>query len=71
MVSAANLGEFEQLILLAILRLRDNAYGVTIRAELTDRAGRNVAGCSYTALERPPLAFAFESGPGTFAQAWQ
>jgi PadR family transcriptional regulator, regulatory protein PadR len=53
MVSAANLGEFEQLILLAILRLRENAYGVTIRAELADRADRTVApGALYTALER-------------------
>lgn len=48
-----NLGEFEQLILLAILRRRDDAYGVTIRAELADRAGRTVApGALYTALER-------------------
>ena len=48
-----NLGEFEQLILLAIRRLRDDAYGVTIRAELADRTGRNVApGAMYTALER-------------------
>ena len=53
MVRPVNLGEFEQLILLAILRLRDNAYGVTIRAELADRAGRTVApGALYTALER-------------------
>jgi DNA-binding PadR family transcriptional regulator len=48
-----NLGEFEQLILLAILRLRDDAYGVSIRAELAQRAGRTVApGALYTALER-------------------
>lgn len=53
MVSALNLGEFEQLILLAILRLRDDAYGVTIRAELAERAARTVApGALYTALER-------------------
>ena len=53
MTSAPNLGEFEQLVLLAILRLRDDAYGVTIRAELVDRTGRNVApGAVYTALER-------------------
>lgn len=53
MAPALNLGEFEQLILLAILRLRDDAYGVTIRAELADRAGRSVApGAMYTALER-------------------
>ena len=53
MAAPVNLGEFEQLILLAILRLRDNAYGVTIRAELAERAGRRVApGAMYTALER-------------------
>ena len=50
---AVYLGEFEQLILLAILRLGDNAYGVTIRAELMDRARRPVTpGALYTALER-------------------
>lgn len=53
MAPVPNLGEFEQLILLAILRLRDDAYGVTIRAELADRAARTVApGALYTALER-------------------
>jgi len=35
------------------LRLGDEAYGVTIRAELADRAGRDVApGAMYTALDR-------------------
>jgi DNA-binding PadR family transcriptional regulator len=53
MAAPVHLGEFEQMILLAILRLRDNAYGVTIRAELAERAGRRVApGAMYTALER-------------------
>src|SRR6187399_2114286 len=53
MAAGPNLGEFEQLILLAILRLGDDAYGVTIRAELAERTGRNVApGAMYTALER-------------------
>ena len=53
MAQAVNLGEFEQLILLAILRLGEEAYGVTIRAELADRAGRTIApGALYTALER-------------------
>jgi PadR family transcriptional regulator PadR len=53
MAPPLNLGEFEQLILLAILRLRDQAYGVTIRAELAARADRSVApGALYTALER-------------------
>jgi PadR family transcriptional regulator PadR len=53
MVAPVNLGDLEQLILLAILRLRDDAYGVTIRAELADRADRTVApGALYTALDR-------------------
>ena len=53
MAAPMNLGEFEQLLLLAILRLGDDAYGVTIRAELADRAGRSIApGAMYTALER-------------------
>ena len=53
MAPALNLGEFEQLVLLAILRLGDDAYGVTIRHELAERGGRDVApGALYTALER-------------------
>jgi len=53
MANAINLGEFEQLILLAILRLGDRAYGVTIRTEISERAGRTVApGALYTALDR-------------------
>lgn len=53
MDQALNLGEFEQLILLAVLRLGDGAYGVSIRAELSDRAGRTIApGALYTALVR-------------------
>lgn len=47
------LGEFEQLLLLAVLRLGDAAYGVTIRQALEDATGRNVsAGAVYTALGR-------------------
>jgi DNA-binding PadR family transcriptional regulator len=47
------LGQFEELILLALVRLRDNAYGVTIRQEIEKRTGRQVSvGAVYTALER-------------------
>src|SRR5437868_4669814 len=47
------LGEFEHIVLLAILRLDDKAYGVTIRGELAERAGREVApGALYTTLDR-------------------
>jgi PadR family transcriptional regulator PadR len=48
-----HLGEFEQLILLALLRLGDDAYGVTVREEIHRRTGRDVAqGAVYTALNR-------------------
>ncbi len=47
------IGGFEQMVLLAALRLQNGAYAVTIRQELEERAGRNVArGALYTVLER-------------------
>ncbi|MFC1629047.1 PadR family transcriptional regulator [Gemmatimonadota bacterium] len=47
------LGEFEQLILLAILRLGDGAYAVTITSEIEERAGHGVSsGAVYTTLNR-------------------
>ena len=47
------LGEFEHVVLLAILRLGDEAYAVPIRQEIEDRTGRRIArGALYTALER-------------------
>ncbi len=47
------IGGFEQMVLLAALRLEDGAYAVTIREELEERAGRKVArGALYTVLER-------------------
>lgn len=48
-----SLGEFEQIVLLAILRLEDSAYGVTIQAEIESCAGRKTTpGALYTTLER-------------------
>lgn len=48
-----SLGEFEQLLLLAILRLGDDAYGITIREEIDKRARRQASlGAIYTALDR-------------------
>jgi PadR family transcriptional regulator PadR len=53
MSSNTPLGEFEQLVLLAVLRLGSDAYGVTIAGELEQRAGRRVSrGALYTTLER-------------------
>ena len=48
------LGEFEQAVLLAVLRLGLNgAYGVPIRRDLSERLGRAVSvGAVYTALDR-------------------
>lgn len=49
----SNLGEFEQLVLLALLRLGDEGYGVTVRRELERRAGRDVSlGTVYKTLLR-------------------
>ena len=47
------LGEFELVVLLATLRLGDEAYAIPIREEIDRRTGRHVArGALYTALER-------------------
>ena len=49
----AHLGEFEQLVLLALLRLDDAGYGVTVRATLEQRAHRRVSlGTVYKTLLR-------------------
>jgi len=47
------LGEFEQMVLLAVLHLGDGAYGRAIREELESRANRTVThGASYITLDR-------------------
>ena len=47
------LGEFEQLILFALLQLGDEAYGVAIREVIEERTGKTLsAGAIYTALGR-------------------
>jgi DNA-binding PadR family transcriptional regulator len=47
------LGEFEQLVILAILRLGGDAHGVGIGRELEAQAGRVVSrGSLYTTLDR-------------------
>ena len=50
---AGSLGEFEQLTLLAVLRLGDDAYGVTVRQANEEVTGRDVsAGAVYSTLAR-------------------
>jgi PadR family transcriptional regulator PadR len=47
------LGEFEQVLLFAVLRLGNEAYGARIRAEIHERIGRAPSpGAIYTALDR-------------------
>ncbi len=47
------MGEFEQLVLLAVIRLENRAYGMEIREEIEQRTGRDVSyGAVYTALRR-------------------
>ncbi|MGI8499303.1 MAG: PadR family transcriptional regulator [Gemmatimonadaceae bacterium] len=50
---SASLGHLEQLVLLALIRLGDEAYGVTVRRELAQRAKRKVSLATvYTTLVR-------------------
>lgn len=47
------MGEFEQLVLLAILRLGEDAYGMEIRTEIESCTGRDASyGAVYTTLAR-------------------
>jgi DNA-binding PadR family transcriptional regulator len=47
------LGEFEQLVMLALARQGRDAYGVSITDDITERTGRDVSlGAVYKTLER-------------------
>ena len=47
------LGDFEQLVLLGVLRLDAGAYGAAIRQEIHARSGRDVSiNAVYTTLDR-------------------
>lgn len=47
------LGEFEQVVLLAVARLDGRGYGVSIRQEIAARTGRDVSiGAVYSTLDR-------------------
>ncbi len=49
----SQLGEFEQLLLFALVRLGGDSHGVMIRQEIERRTGRSVsAGAIYTAMDR-------------------
>ncbi len=47
------LGSLEHIVLLALVRLKANAYGMTVRREIEHRTGRNISiGAVYATLER-------------------
>ena len=47
------LGEFEQIVILALVRLGHDAYGATVCAEIESRIGRGVSvSAVHTTLER-------------------
>jgi PadR family transcriptional regulator, regulatory protein PadR len=51
--SVSVLGDFEQLVLMGVLRLGDGAYGAAIRQEIHARSGRDVSiNAVYTTLDR-------------------
>ena len=52
-IDVSALGEFEQVVLLAILRLGDDAYAVSVRDEIVRCTGRDVSrGSIYITLDR-------------------
>ncbi|HWC00723.1 MAG TPA: helix-turn-helix transcriptional regulator [Bryobacteraceae bacterium] len=54
MAKPDSLGQFEQLVLTAILTLREDAYGVTIHAKVQELAGSKAVslGAVYVTLDR-------------------
>src|SRR5438477_6111832 len=52
-IDVSALGEFEQVVLLAILRLGDDAYAVAVRDEIARCTGRDASrGSIYITLDR-------------------
>jgi DNA-binding PadR family transcriptional regulator len=52
-MTKTRLGEFELLVLAALVQLGDEAYGVSVRQEIEDRTGRSTSvGAVYTTLSR-------------------
>lgn len=76
MAPSGYLGEFEQMVLLAILQCRDHANAYEIRRELEASANRSVSkGAFYTTLDRMEtkgyltwVARAADNGPSSLPQ---
>jgi len=59
------LGEFEQMVLLSVMRLGEEAYGLAIKDELEAVAGRSPSsGALYTTLDRMEQKGLLESRAG-------
>lgn len=69
-MSPEYLGEFEQMVLLSIMRLGGDAYGLAIRDELESVAGRSPSsGSLYTTLDRMERKGLVESTAGDASPA--
>ncbi len=64
------LGEFEQVVLLAVARLEGQGYGVVLRREIEARTGRPVSiGAIYATLDRLKAKGHISSHPGPSTRA--
>jgi len=53
MKKSNSLGDFEQLVMLALVRIGQGAYGMIVRREIEERTGREVSlGAIYATLDR-------------------
>ena len=69
-MSQDHVGEFEQMVLLSVMRLGGDAYGLAIRDELEDVAGRlPSSGSLYTTLDRLERKGLVESSAGEATNA--
>ena len=64
-MGSPGLGDLEQLVLLAVMRLGDGAYAVSVRDEIRGRTGRSVSrGAVYVTLDRLERKGMLTSGLG-------
>ncbi len=64
-MGSQGLGDLEQLVLLAVMRLGEDAYAVSVRDEIRGRAGRPVSrGAVYVTLDRLERKGLLTSGMG-------
>lgn len=65
MTKGESLGDFEQLVMLALLRVGRGAYGMLVRREIEQHTGREVSlGATYATLDRLESKGLVTSTPG-------